>query len=45
MPRRVNDPYNNFRFVVELGSVQVAGFAECAGLQYNVPQKLDHRIS
>jgi phage tail-like protein len=33
MPRRDNDPYGNFRFVVELGSVQVAGFAECAGLQ------------
>ncbi len=33
MPRRPNDPYGNFRFVVELGSIQVAGFAECAGLQ------------
>ena len=33
MPRRANDPYGNFRFVVELGSIQVAGFAECAGLQ------------
>jgi phage tail-like protein len=33
MPRRANDPYGNFRFVVELGSIQVAGFAECSGLQ------------
>jgi len=33
MPRRTDDPYSNFRFIVELGSVQVAGFAECAGLQ------------
>jgi phage tail-like protein len=33
MPRRANDPYGNFRFVVELGSIQVAGFAECTGLQ------------
>ena len=33
MPRRANDPYGNFRFALELGNVQVAGFAECTGLQ------------
>jgi phage tail-like protein len=33
MPRRAKDPYGNFRFAVELGSIQVAEFAECAGLQ------------
>ena len=32
MAARSNDPYGAFRFVVELGSVQVAGFAECTGL-------------
>ena len=32
MPRRDEDPYCNFRFTLELGSVQVAGFAECTGL-------------
>jgi len=33
MPRRDNDPYGNFRFALELGNIQVAGFAECTGLQ------------
>ncbi len=32
MPRRDKDPYANFRFKLELGSIQVAGFAECTGL-------------
>jgi phage tail-like protein len=32
MPRD-NDPYGNYRFVVELGNIQAAGFAECSGLQ------------
>jgi phage tail-like protein len=32
MAARANDPYANFRFVVELGSIQVAGFSECTGL-------------
>lgn len=27
------DPYGSYRFVLELGDVQVAGFAECSGLQ------------
>lgn len=27
------DPFRNFRFKVELGSIQVAGFSECTGLQ------------
>lgn len=31
--RRVNDPVGNFRFVLELGFLQVAGFSECTGLQ------------
>jgi phage tail-like protein len=30
--RRANDPVGNFRFVLELGSLQVAGFTECTGL-------------
>jgi phage tail-like protein len=31
--RRVNDPVGNFRFVLELGFIQAAGFSECTGLQ------------
>lgn len=30
--RRATDPVLNFRFVLELGFVQVAGFSECTGL-------------
>ncbi len=33
MPRRLLDPFGNYRFVIELGSVLAAGFAECTGLQ------------
>lgn len=33
MPRRDSDPYAGYRFSLELGNVQVAGFAECTGLQ------------
>lgn len=33
MPRRATDPYPNFHFRLELGHIQVAGFAECTGLQ------------
>lgn len=33
MSRRTTDPYGNFRFVLELGNIQAAGFAECTGLQ------------
>lgn len=32
MPRREQDPLGNFRFKLELGNVEVAGFAECTGL-------------
>jgi phage tail-like protein len=32
MPR-LTDPLPNFRFMLELGSIQVAGFQECTGLQ------------
>jgi phage tail-like protein len=32
MPRREQDPVGNFRFKLELGDVEVAGFAECTGL-------------
>jgi phage tail-like protein len=32
MARREQDPFGNFRFKVKLGSVEVAGFAECTGL-------------
>jgi phage tail-like protein len=38
MPRRDRDPYGAFRFALELGSIQVAGFAECTGL--NVETKV-----
>jgi phage tail-like protein len=31
--RRKNDPCGSFRFGLELGSIQVAGFTECTGLQ------------
>ncbi len=31
--RRVDDPLVAFRFVLELGALQVAGFQECTGLQ------------
>ncbi|HEX7119501.1 MAG TPA: phage tail protein [Longimicrobiales bacterium] len=30
--RRANDPFPSFRFTLELGSLQVAGFQECTGL-------------
>ncbi|HEX8174249.1 MAG TPA: phage tail protein [Pyrinomonadaceae bacterium] len=30
--RRDKDPYGNYRFRLQLGSVEVAGFAECTGL-------------
>lgn len=33
MPRRDIDPYGSYCFVLELGDVEVAGFAECSGLQ------------
>ncbi len=33
MARREKDPFAGFRFIVELGAVRVAGFAECTGLQ------------
>jgi phage tail-like protein len=33
MARRFLDPYLNFQFRLELNNIQVAGFAECAGLQ------------
>ena len=32
MARREQDPFGNFRFKVQLGNVEVAGFAECTGL-------------
>ncbi len=32
MPRRNQDPNPNFRFALELGNIQVAGFTECTGL-------------
>lgn len=38
MPRRETDPFGNFRFKLELGDVEVAGFAECTGL--NVETKV-----
>jgi phage tail-like protein len=31
--RRANDPIGNFRFVLELGFLEAAGFSECTGLQ------------
>ena len=31
--RRPTDPVGNFRFVLELGFLQAAGFSECTGLQ------------
>ena len=31
--RRPTDPLPSFRFVLELGALQVAGFQECSGLQ------------
>jgi phage tail-like protein len=31
--RRPADPFPSFRFVLELGSIQVAGFQDCTGLQ------------
>lgn len=32
MARREQDPFGNFRFKLELSDVEVAGFAECTGL-------------
>lgn len=31
--RRYNDPVGNYKFRLELGSIEVAGFSECTGLQ------------
>jgi len=31
--RRITDPVGNFRFILELGFLPVAGFSECTGLQ------------
>ena len=31
--RRLDDPLPAFRFVLELGALQIAGFQECTGLQ------------
>ncbi|MBS1824057.1 MAG: phage tail protein [Acidobacteria bacterium] len=31
--RRLDDPFPSFRFLLELGSLQVGGFQECTGLQ------------
>lgn len=36
MPRRDFDPYANFRFVLEMDNLQVAGFSECNGLQMEI---------
>lgn len=33
MVRRTTDPIGSFRFVLELGHLQVGGFSECTGLQ------------
>ena len=33
MPPRPDDPLPAFRFVLELGALQIAGFQECTGLQ------------
>jgi phage tail-like protein len=33
MPPRAADPTGAFRFVLELGFLEVAGFSECSGLQ------------
>lgn len=30
--RRDKDPYGNYRFKLQLGNVEVAGFSECSGL-------------
>lgn len=32
MPRRENDPFASFNFLVESGGVLTAGFSECTGL-------------
>jgi phage tail-like protein len=34
--RRDKDPYANYRFKLELGSITVAGFSECSGLNIEV---------
>ena len=36
MPRRTDDPYASFRFLLEIDNVQVAAFSECSGLQMEV---------
>lgn len=33
MPRRDSDPYASFCFVLEIDSIEAAGFSECSGLQ------------
>jgi len=34
--KREDDPYRGFRFRLELGNIQVAGFSECSGLETEV---------
>jgi phage tail-like protein len=36
MPRRDSDPYAGFNFLLEIDSLQVAGFSECTGLQMEI---------
>jgi phage tail-like protein len=36
MARRDSDPYAGFNFLLEIDSVQVAGFSECSGLQMEI---------
>ncbi len=42
MPRRVNDPFVNFNFLVESGGVIAAGFSEITGMNGEV-QAVEYR--
>ncbi len=42
MPRRLNDPFVNFNFLVETGGVLAAGFSEVTGMNAEV-QAVEYR--
>jgi phage tail-like protein len=42
MPRRLNDPFVNFNFLVETGNILAAGFSEITGMNAEV-QAVEYR--
>jgi phage tail-like protein len=42
MPRRINDPFVNFNFLVETGGILAAGFSEVTGMNAEI-QAVEYR--